>query len=141
MFVDSLPKRPDKLTSKGYEREEGEFDQWSASVKKVRFRKRIDPPLGKLVFDIVIEYELCVSDDPDATWEQNCEYTFEEVWLVVWQRIEDADIEDENSDVHKTMRLQETGTHKLRPLTLRMLEQFAVVLGYEQKPPTPSSPK
>ena len=70
MFADSLPKRPDTLTSKGYEREEGQFDEWGSSTKNVRFRKRIRPLAGDLMFDIVIEYELFVSDDPDATWNR-----------------------------------------------------------------------
>ncbi len=135
MFADSLPKRPDTLTSKGYQREEGEFDPWGASVKKVRFRKRIRPTSGKLVFDIVIEYELFVSDDPDATWEQNCNYSFEEVRLVVWRR-EDADTEDDDPDDGRKTRLLKVGTHELRPKTLRTLEQFAAVL-VDPNPPQP----
>jgi hypothetical protein len=93
MFADSLPKRPDTLASKGYEREEGQFDEWGTSTKKVRFRKRIRPLEGDLAFDIVIEYELFVSDDPDATWAENCDYSFEEVRLVVWRK-EDSGCED-----------------------------------------------
>jgi hypothetical protein len=136
MFADSLPKRPDTLTSKGYKREEGDFDQWGASTKKVRFRKRIDPPLRSLVFDIVIEYELFVSDDPDASWEDNCNYSFEEIRLVVWRR-ENVDAEDDDLDADRKPRLQKVGTHELRPETLRTLEQFEAVLGYSP----PADPK
>ena len=42
------------------------------------------------MFAIVIEYQLFVSDNPDATTEQNCDYSFEGVRLVVWRK-EDAD--------------------------------------------------
>jgi hypothetical protein len=130
MFADSLPKRPDTLTSKGYKREEGQFDEWGSSTKKVRFRKRLSPLEGDLMFDIVIEYELFVSDDPDATWEQNCDYSFEAVRLVVWRK-EDADSGDEDTDADRKTRLQKVGAHELLPKSLRTLEQFAAVLGYE----------
>ena len=133
MFADSLPKRPDTLTSKGYKREEGPFDEWGSSTKKVRFRKRISPLAGDLMFDIVIEYELFVSDDPDATWEKNCDYSFEEVRLVVWRR-EEADSEDDDTEAQRKPRLHKVGAHELRPKTLRTLEQFAAVLGYEAPP-------
>jgi hypothetical protein len=135
MFADSLPKRPDTLTSKGYKREEGPFDQWGSSTQKVRFRKRIIPLEGDLVFDIVIEYELFVSDDPDATWEQNCDYSFEEVRLVVWRK-EDADRDDDDSD--RKPRLHKVGAHELRPKALRSLDHFATVLGYTQPPSGPT---
>jgi hypothetical protein len=135
MFADSLPRRPDALTSKGYTREEGRFDEWGSSTKKVRFRKRISPAEGDLVFDIVIEYELFVADDPDATWDQNCDYTFEEVRLVVWRRA-GADGEDDGSG-HKP-RLRQVGAHELRPKTLRSLVQFSKVLGYAPPPSAPN---
>lgn len=134
MFADSLPKRPDNLTSKGYKREEGPFDEWGASAKKVWFRKRISPPDGELIFDIVIGYELFVSDAPDATWEQNCDYSFEEVRLVVWRKEAVDEDEDEPDDGRKP-RIHRVGDHELRPKTLRSLEQFAAVLGY-LPPPT-----
>jgi hypothetical protein len=130
MFADSLPKRPDTLTSKGYKREDGPFDEWGSSTKRVRFRKRISPLDGELVFDIVIAYELFVSDDPDATWEQNCDYSFEEVRLVVWHK-EDADGDEDDTVADRKPRLHKVGTQELHPKTLRSLEQFADVLGYE----------
>jgi hypothetical protein len=143
MFADTLPKRPDTLTSKGYERSEGNSDPFGVGVRKVWFRKRIDrpniddtfgwfgvseEPRTELVFDIIIEYELVISDDPDATWEQNCSYSFEEVVLKVWERtLPDSD-EDESA---QRAKLRLVGKQTLRPESFRALETFAEILGYQ----------
>lgn len=146
MFSDTLPKSPDTLTTRGYTRSEDNHDPFGAGVSKVWFTKRIDRPSDsdwaiysfndsvslemEFVFDIIIQYELSVSDAPQATWDQNCSYLFEEVVLKIWKR-EQAESEDNEVEQNQIEKLIFASQQTLRPRTFRALESFAEVLGYK----------
>jgi hypothetical protein len=84
--------------------------------------------LEDLVFDVVIVFELSISDYPFCPTADNFTYGFDKVELVVWQSREYF-LDQE----HCQEQLVEIGSHDVYPTSLRQLEGFAVALGYKPK--------
>lgn len=131
MIEDSTLKRRMTLISKGYV----EVESYEFTSKTVRFRKRIRPRDGVLAYDIVIKYDVILSDHYVGSLEDNSDYYFEGVRLVVWRR-DDVDPYDDDTDSDCKPLLRKIGSQEIHPPTLRMLEQFAAVLGYSPPPAT-----
>jgi hypothetical protein len=139
MFIDTLPHDPDDLIERGYERCD---ESTSDPIRSVRYRKRINPDPATLfdfakgytharwpavAFDVTITYTLYISDDPFATWRENCDYSFEEVCLVVYdaREVESDDSDDEAREV----QLTKIGERVIFPETLDELDRLAKMLG------------
>lgn len=131
MIENSTLKRRMTLISKGYVQE----DIYELADKTVQFRKRIRPQEGVLAYDIVIKYDVFLSDHYRGSLEDNSTYFFEGVRLVVWRR-DDVDSYDDDADSDYKPLLRKIGSQEIHPTTLRMLEQFAAVLGYSPPPAT-----
>ncbi len=119
MFADSLPDHPDDyLIERDYER----FERLDSPFNRtVWYRKRIDCPIENLIFDVEIKYDLAISDDPHCSYLDNLSYYFEEVRLVVWERLyKDGEVSGKTK----------VGQHTLHPITLDDLDKFVTVLGF-----------
>jgi len=107
-FRDSLPKKPDSLVKRGYER----FDEATTDGSRwVWFKKRRKTLDGQHILEVAIRYELSIGDAVGATYAQNCDYAFNDVEVSL------SGIEPE----------QELVRVPVCPHTLRELEKFVAV--------------
>lgn len=130
MYADTLPEHPDDLIKMGYERRE---EETSESGRWAEYRKRVRHSWETVAFDIVLVYHLSISDDPLATWTENCDYFFEEVRMIIWnERDESTDGSEGDQSDERTQQHFEVGMYTLFPATLAALEAFAGILGYRK---------
>ena len=124
VFSDSLPDYPDDyLIERDYKR----FERVDSPFNRtVWYRKRIDRPSENFVFVVEIKYDLVIGDDPHCSYLDNLTYCFEEVRLVVWERL--------YNEVGEVSGKTEVGQMTLFPKSLDELEKFASVLGFETSP-------
>lgn len=114
-----VEREPDYLLEKGYVRQEQETTD---VVRWVWYEKVLESAASQVRLVVQVEFELAIHDDWAASYEDNHQFAFNGVYLLVYDR--QMDRLDSTSYDEETAHPRYVGRRELRIHTLSQLEAF-----------------
>ena len=127
-FMDSLPEGTEAvdtfLREKGYdcvEENTADSNRWRYYIK--RFEKYNT----NMRIDLVLRFELSISDDPYASWSDNCSLFFSDTFIEIYDRQMERDgtFMGEPSFDEDTELPRRLGRYEVRLTSIEAVEAFA----------------
>lgn len=130
-FADSLPSACTKidtfLQGKGFNCEEEE------STDSVRWRyyyTEIKKAGTNVMIRVTMRFELCISDDPTATYDENHDLSFNDAYLSIYDRqmAEDGFFQGDKMYDEETEQMREIDNFPISPRSFGDIEMLLAIL-------------
>lgn len=132
-----IPEKPFALEKKGFRIEEQATTDSVRWVWCIKTYEHVEPGLNVETYyemDAVIEYELCILDDPCATVRDNHNYQFNRIYFDLYKVCDDY--EDEEKDIRKRSLLARIS---VSPTSLADMEKMISKMDFYRKTDAPDA--
>ena len=130
-FADSLPSECTKidafLRGKGFACEEEESTD---TVRWQYYYTDIKKYNTNVLIRVTLRFELCISDDAMATYDDNHDLSFNDAYLCIYDRqmVEDGIVMGEQMYDEETERLRKIANFSINPQNFKDLEKLLAIL-------------